>query len=296
MTTEPRTIFSLLLAASPIAVLANVNDGAIDDDTVVLSPSSEWRLREMDDRCRLSRRFGEGENRTTLWLDQGGAEPFYNVTLIGRPFRHLYGQFTRVRFGPDEARSTRGYISAKSSTGRPVMVMYGIQVAPQERNPEDAMQPIAEIGREREEAITQLHIANAVVDPVLLEIGAMAEPLERLRTCAKLLGARLTIASMATNDKARGAVPVDQDTWSKYIKYPDYLLRSRVVGEVRIRLTVAPSGKAVNCQVTGSSSPQVFDDEVCFALIKHARFEPALDLEGQPTTSYYTQEVIFSIK
>lgn len=268
----------------------------VDDDTVILQPSSEWRLREMDDRCRLSRRFGEGENRTTLWLDQGGAEPFYNLTMIGRPFRHLYGQFTQVQFGPGEAPSIRGYIHAKSSSDRPVMMMHGIELAPTTRDPDNELQPAEQLSDERVEAIEHLNINRAVVDPVRFELGSLKEPLDQLQTCATILGAKLTLAGMVTSEKARGATPIDQDEWSKHITYPGYLLRNRVIGNIRIRLTVNPKGRAINCQITGSSSPQVFDDEVCFALMKHARFNPALDQNGEATTSYYNQEVRFGIK
>ena len=128
------------------------------------------------------------------------------------------------------------------------------------------------------------------------ELGALKEPLDQLQTCATILGAKLTLAGMVTSEKARGATPIDQDEWSKHITYPGYLLRNRVIGNIRIRLTVNPKGRAINCQITGSSSPQVFDDEVCFALMKHARFNPALDQNGEATTSYYNQEVRFGIK
>ena len=52
----------------------------------VLEPSSDWRLREYEDKCRLSRNFGEGEQAVSLWLDQGGAQQTFNLTLIGEPF------------------------------------------------------------------------------------------------------------------------------------------------------------------------------------------------------------------
>lgn len=287
----------ILLTASLMAlVIAQSAIAQDEDDTLVLQPSSDWQLREMDDRCRLSRRFGEGENRTTFWLDQGGAEPFYNLTMVGHPFRHLYGQYTQVRFGPAEPPSVRGYISASSSSGRPVMMLHGIEIGPRERDPENEFQPAESVSAERLDAIKWIEINRAVMDPVRLQTGTMNEPLDHLQTCATVLGAKLTLAGMATSDKARGATPIDHDQWSKHIRYPDYLLRSGVVGDIRIRLTVNSLGKAVNCQIIGSTSSQVFDNEVCLALMRNARFSPALDAEGQPTTSYYIQEVRFSIR
>lgn len=214
----------------------------VGDDKVVLSASSDWKLREMDDRCRLSRRFGKGENRTVMWLDQGGAEPFYNLTLIGHPFRHLYGQFTQIRFGPGEASSIRGYISAKSSAGRPVMMMHGVELAPQERDPEKPAQPIEDFNPKREDAIAQLDILRAVGVPVLFDLGSI------WRT-ARPVAQRRHLAGRETDDH-----------------------RARDFREAKARDRAEPSG-------LGKAHPL-----------------PALDQDGEPTTSCYKPRVQFSIK
>jgi len=288
------SLLVLVLVATP--AFAQEESGPLDEATVVLQPASEWQLREMDDRCRLSRRFGEGENRTTLWLDQGGAEPFYNLTMIGRPFRNLYGQFTQIKFGPDEKPSIRGYIYAKSKSGRPVMVMHGIELAPGERGPESEFQPAKQLSDERLDNIEHLTVYRAVMDPVRFITGSLKEPLEKLQTCATVLGAKLTLAGMITSENSRPPARANDDDWGDYIRYPDYLARSGVVGQVNIRLTVSKTGRAVNCQITGSNSPQVFDDEVCFGLMKKAEFVPALDENGQPTSSYYNTAIEFTIR
>ena len=61
------------------------------DGLLTLAPAGEWKLREYPDKCRASRVFGEGEERTTLWIDQGGREPSYNVTMIGEPLKSSHG-------------------------------------------------------------------------------------------------------------------------------------------------------------------------------------------------------------
>lgn len=186
----------------------------------MLSASSDWKLREMDDCCRLSHRFGTGENRIVMWLGQGGAEPIHNPPLIGHRFRHFDGQFAQIRFGPGEASNIRGYMSAEPSTDRPVMMMRGVELAPQERDPEKPAQPIEDFNPKREDAITQLDILRAFRDPVLFDLGSMGEPLDRSRSCATLLGAKLTTTGLITCEKRRPATALNEADWARHIHYP----------------------------------------------------------------------------
>ncbi len=134
----------LALGLNPAAVRA--------DDNVALVPAGEWKLRASPDKCRLSRGFGEGENTTSLRIDQGGIEPYYTLTIVGRPVRNPYGNVVQVRFGPDEQATHRGYISAKSAGGKPALVMYGVLLAPMSAV-EAREGTISSIGEQRETAI-----------------------------------------------------------------------------------------------------------------------------------------------
>ncbi len=116
-----------ILFGFAIGLAVIVTAGPAKADDLVLAPSTEWRYREFDDRCRASRVFGAEEDRTTLWIEQGGEESIYNLTLIGRPLRNPYGRGVRIQFGEDP-EIIRSFIPATSSRGRPVMRMYGVTV------------------------------------------------------------------------------------------------------------------------------------------------------------------------
>ena len=77
-------------------------------------------------------------------------------------------------------------------------------------------------------------------------------------------------------------------SWVTNDDYPSRAVREEAEGVVRFRLTVGPDGRVANCDVTGSSGHSVLDDEVCRLLQRRARFDPALDSRGNPTTGTWS--------
>ncbi len=83
--------------------------------------------------------------------------------------------------------------------------------------------------------------------------------------------------------------------WVTTNDYPSRALREEREGTTRFRLTVGPDGKVTDCQITGSSGSPDLDDAACANLRRRARFAPATDGEGQPTTGYYANAVRWQI-
>lgn len=287
-------VFQSLLAAATI-LAAIVLPSAVRAETVELSPTSEWTFREYSDRCRASRKFGTGESATTLWVEQGGKEPRYTITFLGEPLRHPYGPAVRIRFGSDEKESIRSYVSAESSKGRPVLMLYGVTLSPGNVTVESDDSYFG-IGEAREAAITSIHLRGAIADPLILETGSLADVLARLRECSTSLSYELQLASSPIGGLSKGPQAVGHDNWLPSGIYPDYLVRSGIGATLEVRLTVAPTGRPSNCVVLGATRSQLFDDALCLALMKRAKFEPALDSEGSPTASYYLTTVTFEAR
>ncbi|MEO1730950.1 MAG: energy transducer TonB [Pseudomonadota bacterium] len=268
-----------------------------------LEPSSDWKFREYDDRCRASRVFGEGEDRTTLWIEQGGVEPRFNLTLIGRPLRHPYGGGIRVQFG-EEPEYIRSYIPAKSSKGRPVIRMYGAAITqPEIKREDDAASEgknlarvQASLQRAKASEITSLRLRTSIVEPLTLNFGSFEAPMEFLADCGERISILLSEAGRPLSGEAKPPVPIGSDNWLTSSDYPAYLQRARMGGEITVRLTVNKSGKASSCFVVGSDKPQIFDDAVCLGLMKRAKFKPAEDIGGNPIASYYFYGVTFEMR
>jgi TonB family protein len=283
-----RNLF-LRLKGGCLAAAALFASPAFADDDLVLAPTGEWTLREQTDRCRLSRTFGAGEDAVTLYLDQTSGGPFYNLTVIGRPFGNPYGPAMNVQFGPDEKPSLRSYVHATSSKGRPSLTMFGLTLAP----PiivEGETFPVDELSPERRRAIAYLRLSRSIARPVRLELGAVGDLLVQMQACAGKLEGRLNFAGQVYPPRL-----LNPDELGRLIRYPTYLIRSSMEGVVDFRLTVNEAGKPTACSILESTRPQLFDDEVCLSLLRHAKFKGATDAEGKPVVTQYRSSVRFAV-
>ncbi|MEM7690034.1 MAG: energy transducer TonB [Pseudomonadota bacterium] len=312
---KPLTILSAL---SGLAMLTL--SGAARADDVVLEPSSDWRLREYDDKCRMSRRFGADKQATTLWIDQGSPRQSYNVTLIGRPVRHPYGPNLTVQFAP-EPQYTRNYVKAKSSKGRPVLTLFGARLTPTEQELELMRREAGEdepqrgdetvdldaasagsagdaVPLDRVGAITQLRLGRAVVEPLTLNTGSLGDPLTQLQDCAKRLSEKIAVDTMASVVAGTQVQPTQTERWIPIIQksYPRQMLRAEQEARLQISVTVDKTGQPSFCEVTSTLGLTAFNDTVCLLMLKHASFSPGRNTDGEPIVSRYSTAVSFVLK
>jgi protein TonB len=84
-------------------------------------------------------------------------------------------------------------------------------------------------------------------------------------------------------------------SWATTDDYPSRALREEKEGVTRFSVTVSAEGRVTNCTVTGSSGTPELDDAACRAITRRARFNPATDGEGKPTTGTYSNSVRWQI-
>jgi protein TonB len=96
---------------------------------------------------------------------------------------------------------------------------------------------------------------------------------------------------------ARGATTRGEGRWAARIQenYPSRALREEIEGTVGVRVTVTPDGRATGCQVTASSGSSILDDAACKGMERYARFNPALDAAGNPTSGSYSTRITYRI-
>lgn len=97
--------------------------------------------------------------------------------------------------------------------------------------------------------------------------------------------------------KARGASTRNERRWASRIQenYPSRALREEVEGTVGVAVTVTPDGRATGCRVTASSGSSILDDAACRGMERYARFDPALDRAGNPTTGSYSTRITYRL-
>ena len=86
---------------------------------------------------------------------------------------------------------------------------------------------------------------------------------------------------------------------SSYVSNDDYpasALRNEEEGTTRFRLTVGPDGRVTGCTVTGSSGSAALDNATCRIMRSRARFTPARDNQGNPTTDSHSASITWRIQ
>jgi periplasmic protein TonB len=73
--------------------------------------------------------------------------------------------------------------------------------------------------------------------------------------------------------------------------YPASAIRAEEQGTTGFRLTVGPDGRVTNCAVTSSSGSGALDTATCRIMRSRARFTPARDDHGQPTTDSVSSRI-----
>jgi TonB family protein len=83
--------------------------------------------------------------------------------------------------------------------------------------------------------------------------------------------------------------------WATSNDYPSVALQQEIEGTSGFSLTVGPDGRVSDCVITQSSGSPELDATTCTNVTRRARFEPALDASGTPTTGKYANRVRWQI-
>ena len=78
--------------------------------------------------------------------------------------------------------------------------------------------------------------------------------------------------------------------------YPSAAIDREEQGTVNVRLTVGPNGRVSDCSVANSSGSRTLDSTTCRILRSRARFSPATDNLGNPTTGTVTQRITWRLQ
>jgi periplasmic protein TonB len=95
-----------------------------------------------------------------------------------------------------------------------------------------------------------------------------------------------------TVDKSKKASPQgNPGRWASTDDYPSRDLREENEGVTRFSVQIGPNGRVSSCSVSGSSGHPSLDAATCKLVSSRAKFAPALDKDGNPTTGSYSSSV-----
>jgi hypothetical protein len=283
-----------------LALLLQPSAGFAANGPMRLKPSSKWIADYQDQGCRLLREFGEGDDKATIVMSRYAPGDSFNLILAGKRFKRSAGGSVELQFGPNEAQQKVDFFAGNLGSIPAMLTTSSMLLAPRPERPDnyDPKNYIAPspIGAEREKAVTQLQISRPLQTPIVLELGKMDRPMAALNACIDNLVATWGIDVEKHKSLSRWAAPVSNPgNWLTPKDYPVAMLSEGQPALVEFRLDVDPSGGVSGCQIQATTRPKAFDDAVCKALMRRAKFTPALDAQGNPLKSYWKSRVRFQL-
>lgn len=101
----------------------------------------------------------------------------------------------------------------------------------------------------------------------------------------------LLLAALAAGVREPKPRPLNEGPWFATSDYPAEALKGHLEGKVGFALDVAVDGTVTACHIVSSSGHTVLDDATCALLRGRAHFKPALNPDGVPVPSNYTNSV-----
>lgn len=117
--------------------------------------------------------------------------------------------------------------------------------------------------------------------------GTCAYPNGEPPTTAEKAACAQVLTSMG---KARVTMAIEPESW---VQPTDLRGLSGNRGAIMVSIGVSTTGRASYCAVIQSSENASFDSLVCQGILRRARFDPAIDKDGQPTPSAYDRRWTF---
>lgn len=98
-------------------------------------------------------------------------------------------------------------------------------------------------------------------------------------------------------DRSAGASPRNQGRWAAQIQrnYPQSAIRREEEGTVGVSVTIGANGRVSGCSVTRGSGSSALDRAACQGMKRYARFNPAKDSNGNPTSGSYSTSISYRL-
>jgi protein TonB len=97
--------------------------------------------------------------------------------------------------------------------------------------------------------------------------------------------------------RARAAQRDGQNRWAARIQanYPRRAVQREIEGNVGVSVTIGPDGRVTGCSVSNSSGNDDLDQAACEGMQRYARYEPALDDAGNPTSGRDSMTIVYRL-
>lgn len=270
---------------------AGASPAAAAKPPLELAPAGEWKVHSGSMNCQLSRVFGHDAEAMLLRLDSFDVNGTFVATVGGKPLSRYNRDRLALSFGPGGRSAITGLYKGSVGSYAP-----GVYVGPITLLQSDGEQAAAADDRAAAQAIRWVELASKGMRPIRLLVGDMTEPLALMRACGEAHPAGFT-RHLALPKPSKPPVPLgNPGHWLTPADYPPELVRQGAQGTVIFRLTIDAKGLPTECRVFQETRPAGFGAAVCAAMMRRARFDPALDERGQPIVASWQSSARFMMR
>ena len=137
------------------------------------------------------------------------------------------------------------------------------------------------------------------VEIVAMPLGNIAAGVDVLRQCVSDQLRTWGIDPAALSSLRERPVPLHEAGLAGYLSSEDYpfdAMRRGATGATIVRLDVGTHGRVSDCSVLQSSGDSALDQASCRSLMRRARFRPARDASGRPTSAPVVTQIYWHLR
>lgn len=291
-------ILACLSLAALGCVFASPVRAADDPAPVVLEPSSQWVVDFGEDKCRLARLFGDGENRHLVFFEQYWPSNQVGLTVAGPSYRRFRSrQPTELGFFEAQPRIRTEPFTGTIGEYGPGVIYSSITLATSSEN-DESNGTATELPRLDTEFAKQVEFVSLRQrgKEIRLLTGPLDQAFAVLNQCTESLftGWGLDFEQYRTATRRPKWTNVDALTRRIQAAYPTNAVERGEQGIMRMRVIVSPQGTVEDCAIVKATETDELESPAC-KLMRNAVFEPALDATGQPMRSLYVTSITYLI-
>jgi TonB family protein len=281
----------LALSALPALIAAPVQA-----EIVMIPPSSPWNVDFGENKCRLARFFGEGEDRHLAFFEQYWPDESFGLTVAGPQFKRFRSRAsTQLRFADEQPlQDTNPFTGTIGEYGSGVVYSSASLVAKDEEADESAMR-FEQLDLPSAKGAAYVGLKQRG-DEIRLMTGPLDEAFAVLNRCTSDLVAAWGLDPEQHRSATKLPVWTNRDAVVRRIVslYPRNALNMGEQGIMRMRVIVGTDGAVEDCTILKATDTEKLESPACEAM-KKATFTPALDAAGKPMRSYYVSGIVYQI-
>jgi TonB family protein len=277
------------IVAAAVAQLTFSN-AAAEAKPIHLAPFTPWNVDYGNKICTLRRGFGSKEEPSLLIMDRFGPTDSFQFSIVSDEFSAFeQGRALTLRFGEQKPRRIASVVPGKSSNGTATLFFGNTSLSEAIGKKDEEWAP--PVTAATEAAVKSIGISYGGRERIFAT-NRLDTAFEALRKCTDNL-----VTTWGLDPKQQAALskrpePLSKPAaWINSADYPPAMLDRGKQGLVNFRLSVSAQGTPTACEVQSSYNDKKFDEVTCAALMRRARFTPALDASGKAVPSFYLNTV-----